>query len=42
MRKKQVEFAKSMGLGGIMFWALDLDDFNGQFCNQGKYPLINK
>lgn len=24
-----------------MFWALDLDDFGGQFCGQGKYPLIN-
>ena len=24
-----------------MFWALDLDDFSGDFCGQGKYPLIN-
>ncbi len=24
-----------------MFWAIDLDDFDGNFCNQGKYPLIN-
>jgi hypothetical protein len=24
-----------------MFWAIDLDDFNGQFCYEGKYPLIN-
>jgi hypothetical protein len=23
-----------------MFWAIDLDDFDGQFCNQGSYPLI--
>lgn len=24
-----------------MVWAIDLDDFTGNFCNQGKYPLIN-
>jgi hypothetical protein len=24
-----------------MFWAIDLDDFSGAFCKQGKYPLMN-
>jgi hypothetical protein len=24
-----------------MFWAVDLDDFSGKFCNYGEYPLIN-
>lgn len=23
-----------------MVWALDMDDFAGFFCNQGRYPLI--
>ena len=23
-----------------MFWAIDLDDFTGNFCNKGKFPLI--
>ena len=27
------------GFGGYMFWASDLDDFNGTHCGQGKYPL---
>lgn len=30
-----------MGLGGIMFWSYDLDDFFGSFCGQGKYPLLS-
>ena len=31
----KAQYAKNLGLGGIMFWALDLDDFTGNFCGQG-------
>lgn len=24
-----------------MVWTIDMDDYLGTFCNQGKYPLIN-
>ena len=24
-----------------MFWTLDFDDYSGQFCNEGTFPLAN-
>ncbi|XP_063623043.1 acidic mammalian chitinase-like [Cydia splendana] len=37
--KAKAQYAKTMGLGGIMYWAVDLDDFGG-LCGD-KYPLIS-
>merc|ERR1712154_277061 len=37
----KVEIAKHYNLGGIMWWATDIDDFKGTWCNQGKYPLMS-
>ena len=30
-----------MDLAGFFVWAIDLDDFDGGFCNEGVYPLFN-
>jgi len=41
LRRKVQSEIKGKGLAGAMFWDLDFDDFEGRFCGEGKYPLMN-
>ena len=38
--KVKLKYLMEKGLGGAMIWSIDMDDFNGDFCNQDKYPLL--
>ncbi len=33
-------FIKANNLSGAFLWSIDLDDFQGEYCNQGKFPLL--
>ncbi len=35
-----MEYLKDMQLAGFFIWAIDLDDFNGDFCGHGSYPML--
>lgn len=37
----QVSYLQTNKYGGAFVWSLDLDDFRGQFCNEGNYPFIS-
>jgi hypothetical protein len=37
----KVKWAISMSLGGTMLWTLDFDDYSGNFCQEGSFPIAN-
>ncbi|KAL3841591.1 hypothetical protein ACJMK2_019708 [Sinanodonta woodiana] len=39
--QEAIRYAYSQKLAGAMFWSLDIDDFNGDACSTGRYPLIS-
>lgn len=38
--KSKIEWLKEQGLGGIFIYSIDLDDFSGNACGSGKFPLL--
>ncbi|KAL8597656.1 hypothetical protein ACOMHN_031591 [Nucella lapillus] len=39
--REKVRYVKQNGFGGVMVWALPLDDFSGSHCGQGPFPLMH-
>ncbi|KAF6074198.1 chitinase acidic [Phyllostomus discolor] len=37
--KIKADWLKKNNFAGAMIWAIDLDDFTGTFCNEGRFPL---
>ncbi|XP_075318413.1 acidic mammalian chitinase-like isoform X2 [Odontesthes bonariensis] len=37
----KVQYMREMKYGGAFVWALDLDDFKGDFCGEGSHPLLS-
>ncbi|CAG5127344.1 unnamed protein product, partial [Candidula unifasciata] len=33
-------YVRDGGYGGILLWSLDYDDFTGDSCHEGRYPLM--
>jgi chitinase len=38
--RKKSEFAFGQGLGGVMVWSIDTDDFTGSACGGPDFPLL--
>ncbi|XP_041364781.1 chitotriosidase-1-like [Gigantopelta aegis] len=39
--RTKVQYMKAHNFGGVMIWAIDLDDFKGTICGNGPYPLLH-
>ena len=39
--REKAQWVIDNNIGGAFTWDSSLDDFSGQFCNQGKFPLIS-
>ncbi|XP_060913382.1 chitotriosidase-1-like [Labrus mixtus] len=38
----KINYLRANKFGGAFVWSLDLDDFRGEFCNQGKCPFVSQ